>query len=308
MKLKPLGLMFHHFTDAERHPYIQGALTAERFDAILRKIGTRRFLKPRDWIERTVAGRLRPGDLCLTFDDTLASQNEIALPVMEAHDLEAFFFVYSSVLDGELELFELIRFFRNMCFPSPDSFYDAFFEEARASIYKVPIEHSLSNREWKKHLENYEFYTDADRRFRFVRDKILPQAEFYAICSRMMDRAGFSREEVGARIWLTTDNLVALAEAGHEIGLHSTTHPTNLGSCSIAEQRREYDYNFNQLSTLLGKRPDTAAYPSGSYDRNTIDIMRSLGIKIGFRSDLGGEDNPPLEQGRLDYTEYVQLM
>src|SRR5262245_41086900 len=120
------GIMFHHFHDGQ-HPRGQGSISAEQLDQLIRIVGRHRILPAREWLLRARAATLGDDDLCLTFDDTLRCQYDVALPVLSQHGITAFFFIYTSVLDGELERLEIYRRFRTVCFPSVDDFYDAFF-------------------------------------------------------------------------------------------------------------------------------------------------------------------------------------
>ena len=43
--------------------------------------------------------KLSSNDICLTFDDTLKCQYDIAYPILKKEKLNAFYFIYSSVFD-----------------------------------------------------------------------------------------------------------------------------------------------------------------------------------------------------------------
>lgn len=301
MPSPPLGVMFHHFTN-DVHPSIQGAIDGPAFREILERIGVERFLTPEEWIDRSLTGTLRPRDLCLTFDDALRSQMDVALPVLEELGVKAFFFVYSSVFKGQLEIFELVRFFRNQCFPKVDDFYNAFYENARKLPSADLIEREKNSSAAFDHLNAYSFYTEADRRFRYIRDKVISTEQYHAMCHQMMAASGFLESPMIGRIWMTDTDLKRLAHLGHAIGLHSTTHPTNLGDRPYEKQLSEYAENRDHLAALLGQAPDTVAYPSGSYGPETLRIMRDFGVRIGFCSTLGPMKGELLEQPRLDYT------
>ena len=86
------GLMFHHFVGG-RHPAGQGAITAETFDALLDHAGRERIISADEWMWKVKRQRLAERDLCVTFDDGLACQFDIALPVLRARKIEAFWFV-----------------------------------------------------------------------------------------------------------------------------------------------------------------------------------------------------------------------
>ncbi|WP_262422821.1 hypothetical protein [Brevundimonas denitrificans] len=108
-------------------------------------LGPDRFLSPQDWTERALAGRLGPDDLCLTFDDALLCQSEIAAPVLKAYGLTGFWFVYSSVLEGRSERLELYRHFRSTRFGDVDEFYAAFQARLERSDHGAEARAALSD-------------------------------------------------------------------------------------------------------------------------------------------------------------------
>ena len=62
---------------------------------MLRFVGLRNILPADEWMARATSDRLDENDLCLTFDDALRCQYDVALPVLEKYGLTAFWFVYS---------------------------------------------------------------------------------------------------------------------------------------------------------------------------------------------------------------------
>ena len=118
-KKVPHGIMFHHFHD-ERHYQGQGSISQQDFDDILQFVGLDRILEPHEWTKRLNEGRLVEGDLCISLDDGLLCQFDIALPVLEKYNLKAFWFIYSSVFEGDLgskfEIYRVLRskFFKNI--------------------------------------------------------------------------------------------------------------------------------------------------------------------------------------------------
>src|SRR2546426_12241772 len=81
------GLMFHHFHGGS-HAGSQGSISLNDFERILALVDVDRILTPSAWLEKLDANRLGPHDLCLTFDDALLCQFEIALPVLEKYRLK----------------------------------------------------------------------------------------------------------------------------------------------------------------------------------------------------------------------------
>ena len=88
VRVKPHGIMFHHFCGGV-HPQGQGAITAEELADLIEFVGPRRILPAEVWLVRCAGGTLRDGDVCLTLDDNLRCQYDIALPVLQAGDLVA---------------------------------------------------------------------------------------------------------------------------------------------------------------------------------------------------------------------------
>ncbi len=119
------GIMFNHFHD-DRHPRGQGAISAAEFARMLDHIGRERILPAEEWMRRSIAGELGESDICLTFDDALRCQYDIAVPVLRELGLTAFWFFYASVFEGNVEPLEVYRHFRTTQFASMDAFYEQF--------------------------------------------------------------------------------------------------------------------------------------------------------------------------------------
>ena len=149
-------------------------------------------------------------------------------------------------------------------------------------------------------VATYPFYTSSDVRFRHVRDHVLGPARYAMIMDRMMDDAGFNVRRVARQLWMDDSAVLSLHEAGHVIGMHSHTHPTQMASLDAAEQRYEYRSNFNHLTALLGEPPMAMSHPCNSYNAHTLRLLRGLGIKLGFRNDAADVSGGPLEMARLD--------
>ena len=94
------GIMFHHFRNRE-HPSGQGAISADEFRALVEDVGIERILPAREWFRRAVEGTLNEQDRCLSFDDGLRCQYDVAFPVMRELGLTAFWFPYTGPLRSE---------------------------------------------------------------------------------------------------------------------------------------------------------------------------------------------------------------
>ena len=70
--------------------------------------------------------KLKENEVCITFDDALKCQIDIALQVLEDLKIKSFFFVYTSIFEDNPDTLEIFRHFRNNYFNSIDDFYKFF--------------------------------------------------------------------------------------------------------------------------------------------------------------------------------------
>ncbi|MHA6732236.1 polysaccharide deacetylase family protein [Devosia sp. A369] len=302
------GLMLHHFSGG-CHPLGQGAISADQFADMLEFIGVERFLSPQLWVEKAKAGRLEPHDRCITFDDALLCQYEIAKPVLENYGLTAFWFVYSSVFIGNIERLELYRYFRTTRYSSISDFYDAFFECLLLSEFSADYLQGRSAFDPDSYLMEFSFYTQQDKLFRYTRDKILGAKRYNQVMDSLIEAdQDFSKQEATRNLWMTDEHLRALSAREHLIGLHSFSHPTQMAALRRDEQLAEYRLNSEHLANVLGVPAITMSHPCGSYDADTLAILAELGVQIGFRANLAPSGGSLYELPRDDHTHIAMQM
>lgn len=300
--------MFHHF-HGSGHAVGQGSITAEEFDEMIEFIGPEQILSAQDWLNKAQRGVLDPGDICLTFDDSLRCQYDIAVPVLQARGLTAFWFVYSSVFEGNLEMLEIYRYYRSVEFENVDEFYKEFDIEIEDSEYNTIVKGGLEGFDCNEYLNEFPIYTASDRRFRFIRDRILGPTVYHEVMERMVERAGYDYEEFRSKLWMDDACLRQLQQLGHIVGLHSYHHPTDLAALSVVDQVEEYEKNHTHLEAALGNAPTTMSHPCNSYSAATLEILKSLGIKLGFRANMRAvSPRSHLEYPREDHANILKQM
>lgn len=300
------GLMFHHFHD-DQHPKGQGAIDRTRFERILDAYGER-ILSANEWLARSKDGTLASDSVCLTFDDALKCQIDVALPVLSERGLTAFWFVYSSVFEGNVEPLEIFRYFRTVAFKDFDHFCDAFMDAARAG-FGSSLSNGLEGVELERYLSEFPFYSRNDRLYRFVRDRILTTEEYDAVLRSMMETAGFDQIAAKSNLWMTDTDLRNLTTNEHVVGLHSYTHPIRIEALEPETQRHEYDRNYQHIARVAGVRPRAMSHPCNSYNSDTIAILDSLGIQIGFCSNMSrGPAKSRLEIPREDHANIMAAL
>lgn len=279
------GQMYHHFHDDGLHRRGQGSIDADTFQSVLSEAAsTGEILTPRAFATAVETGTLAPGQTCITFDDALLCQYDIAVPVMEAMGVCGFFFVYTSVLGDDPDPLEFYRDFRNTWFGDMEDFYAAFFD--RIARQFPDLQETFTQSYPEDYLSQFLFYSDNDRRFRFFRDHVAGPWLYREIMDDMLEAAGYDKMTRARELFMGVDHLRRLASAGHEIGLHSHSHPTMMDALSSAQQTAEYSHNKTLLEDILQKPIWSMSHPCGRYDNTTLRVLSQLGITLGFRHSL----------------------
>jgi len=299
INIPPHGIMFHHFHKKGITPGGQGSMTDEQFDNIIIFL-KRKFnlLTARSWLEKALNHGVEKGDICLTFDDNLLCQYEIAVPVLKSYDLTGFWFVYSSPLIGKLEKLELYRYFRCVMFEDITAFYKEFFSYAYKHFHQK-IDSVMKNFDPNVYLRAFPFYSVEDKRFRYIRDEILGEKNYNLLMDKMIQNSQVNLSDISKKIWFGREIIGSLYKSGHIIGLHSHTHPTRIGLLSYTKQYKEYKTNLNILTDITGDKICVAAHPTNSYNEMTFKVFERLGILIGFRSNM--------EEGFISRYEFPRL-
>ena len=303
------SIMFHHF-HGEQHPKRQGSISADDFEKMIDWLGNNyNLISSSEYYDKILRGSIARNDICLSFDDALKCQLDIALPVLEKRGIKAFFFIYSSPFFDQPDLLEVLSYFRSTHFDCIDNFYARFFQEVETThgdIYKK----SIKDFDPETYLSAFKFYSNNDRYFRFLRDQALNKETYEAINIKLMADENFSISEAKESLWMSTDDVKQLDEGGHSVGLHSFSHPTMMGQLDKETQAQEYRKNYVHLRGILGgKAIKSMSHPCGNYNGQTLSILREMGVQIGFRSNLAISNiRSPLEIPREDHTNIMQEM
>lgn len=303
---QPHGIMFHHFYDGQKHPKVQGGISGDQLEQMVGWLQKNyHLLSAEAWYDKAQSKTLADRDVCLTFDDNLLCQYDIALPVLERHGIKAFWFIFTSPLLGTIEKLELYRYFRTVYFGNVEDFYRSFDEVISHSEFKATVEEKLKNLVPEKYLSEFPFYTKQDRIFRYIRDQVLGPANYNQLMDQMIAESKIDVQEISKNLWCSRDHISHLKNTGHIIGLHSHTHPTDLKVLEPELQRKEYTENQSLLAEVVDNAISTMSHPCNSYNDDTLAILKSLGIDLGFRSNMEDGYSSSLEYPRLDHALLV---
>ena len=129
----------------------------------------------------------------------------------------------------------------------------------------------------------------------------------------------FNYKDFFPKLFFQKDDLIKLDNFGHLIGLHSHSHPTSLEKLNYDEQKSEYERCLSSISKILDKPINEIKYmshPCGNYNNDTLEILKELGIELGFKQIMIVEskkgmkkiNNSFLEIARQDHAEIFKRM
>ena len=236
-------------------------------------------------------------------------QYDIARPVLNHYGITGLFFIYSSVCQGNFENLEIYRVFRTERFRSVIDFYTAFEEMVHTHLPEIAADSRFQSFRHEEYLKAFPFYSPGDKRFRFLRDDMLGEEKYQMIMDKMIMARGLNKQQLAKGLWMNDANLRALSEEDHMIGLHSYSHPTRLRALPPSMQVSEYQKNYEHIARTIGTAPVTVSHPCNSYDAFTLDILRSMGIAVGFCSNMSEVPRrSQLEFPRQDHTNIMREM
>jgi peptidoglycan/xylan/chitin deacetylase (PgdA/CDA1 family) len=210
------------------------------------------------------SGALPARALAISFDDGYADNHEIALPILQRHGLKATFFIATAFLNGGRmwndSVIEAIR----MCkVPVLDLAGTVAASLGVMAVEGLPAKQAAIGR-----VIGAVKYLTPQERIEWV--NAIVQAADTQLPSDLM---------------MATEQIVALQNAGMQIGAHTANHPI-LAKLSRSRARQEIAESKQALEAMLGRKIDLFAYPNGKpgtdYSAETVELVRELGFAAAF--------------------------
>jgi peptidoglycan/xylan/chitin deacetylase (PgdA/CDA1 family) len=266
-RLSPAGpaarlsiLIFHRVLPAP-DPLFPDEFDARSFDALCGWV--RRWFRVMsldDALSSLNRGRLPAAALAITFDDGYADNQTVALPILQRHRLPATFFVATGFLNGG-------RMWN-------DSVIEAIrrFPGAALDLEGIP----------STDLGVLGITSIAQRRSAIgaviAQTKYLASADRDAVVAEIARRAGVKLPD---DLMMTSRQLLALRDAGMQIGAHTVSHPI-LARLPAAEATREIVESKRGLEAVLGNRVGVFAYPNGKPGQDYLPEHAAMARAAGF--------------------------
>ncbi len=90
---------------------------------------------------------------------------------------------------------------------------------------------------------------------------------------------------IGAKGFVSVDDIRELSARGHAIGSHSRSHPYRIDRLGDELLQAEWADSVATLSDILGARTDTGSVPGGFYTPRVAAAARRAGIRLLFNSE-----------------------
>ena len=220
------------------------------------------------------------------------------------------------MFQGKPDNLEFFRYFRMNYFKSVDEFYDCFYEVLDKDLESFFKKKSITIEDTKIKFPHYSI---SDIKFRLVRDVFLTKVQYEDTMFLMFKEKQFNHNDFSKKLFFQKNDLQTLDNLGHIVGLHSHNHPTLLEKLSYYEQKNEYEKNLSLISSILDKPKNEIkcmSHPCGSYNADTLEILKELGIELGFKQIMSIEpekgmkkiNNSFLEIARQDHADIFKRM
>ncbi len=232
----------------------------------------------------TLVGREQGARLtaCLTFDDGLRSVYDEAMPILKDYAAPATLFVNDSVWNmPELWHDTIARAARTMDARTLGTLVGDVLPASvvREVVARLPSARSRALVSACKSLEGPVLLT-------------------------LAQRAREALEPLATRRYMNRDELVSWAEAGHEVGGH-TTHHMILEHLSGEDRRREVEGNKSALEEVLGQKVRSFAYPNGEHSLVTRRDVGQAGYEVGWSVERPGPGRTPMALPRRNISDAV---
>ena len=301
----PFGIMFHHFHGVSYNK-TQGSISSSQFYKIINFLRKNyNLINANEFLYKLINKKIKKKDICLTFDDSLKSQVDIALPILSKEKIQAFFFLYTNIFEKNFNKLEVFRDFRTTKYRKIDFFYKDFFLQFKKEYpkkYKV-----FKNTKVKRYLAQYTFYSLKDREFRFCRDKFLSMKNYETLMMKLMKKKKYNLIKEKNKILMSKSDIKKVIKNNQLLGLHSHSHEINMNKMSYKSQLLDYKKNFLFFKKNFNIKPISMSYPYGRYNKNSLKALKKIGIKLAFLSNFTKRKiSSSLEVPRYDHIYIVK--
>lgn len=204
----------------------------------------------------------------LTFDDGTKDHYEFVYPILKKYKVKGVFFLNSNIFENKILDIHLIH--QLIAEVGAEKLYNdiqKLVKKEKIDIDKLKlINNTMDDYKMRYVKQLLQFALPNDMRNNFLEELILK----YNISKDLKD------------YYLTKNEILEMKSNGMDFGLHTSNHK-RLDLLSKEEQANEIIQNLNILkSNNILPNIKAIAYPFGSYNQETLEILKHLKINLGF--------------------------
>src|SRR5690606_1407828 len=133
--------------------------------------------------------------------------------------------------------------------------------------------------------------SDEDRRIAIVTVlEAIKHLEPTERTERVHELEASSDSKASLQLMMTPDQVVGLYRAGMRVGGHTRSHPMLL-SLEAPAAEQEIAGGLDDLSSIVGERPQIFAYPNGKlhsdFDNRHVEMVQRAGCRYAFTTHAG---------------------
>ncbi|MDQ3003032.1 MAG: polysaccharide deacetylase family protein [Fibrobacterota bacterium] len=262
-------ILIYHRVLPERDPFAISPVSTAEFD---RQMGLLRSCFRVVSLDRLTeeldAGKLKPGTVCVTFDDGYLDNRQHALPILKKHGIPATIYLATGFIGTDASPWydKVLRAVRDAKLERVD-FAPAGMAGADLSNPATRAATAYALLEWLKGFA-------PGPRDAHVLD---------------LARALGSPPAAAGRLMLDWDDVRAMRKDGVVFGAHTVTHPI-LSTIPESEMDREIGASKAAIESALQEEIRHFAYPNGraaDYTQGTVRILEKHGFKTAMTTETG---------------------
>jgi peptidoglycan/xylan/chitin deacetylase (PgdA/CDA1 family) len=242
-----------------------------------------------------------PHWVLLTFDDGLIDHYRYVFPVLLENKVKGMFFPPSAVIEKRALLdVSKIQFVLAAC-DDVNAVFNFLCNELQLAEYTD----SQINLLKEKHYHHSRFDNEQTMFIKNVLQKGLPLEKRTNIIDKLFARfISVDPQAFAEELYMSENECKSMIQNGMHFGSHGVNHFW-LGELDFEHQKRELLMSANFLNNLYGDNSFdklTMCYPYGSYNQDTLSLLKDFNFKLGLTTKPGECDFP--NQGKFELSRY----
>ena len=274
-------VMYHYVRDFSntKYPKING-LDIRNFESQINYLATNFNFITYEMLEEHIVhhSTLPKRPILLTFDDGYVDHFEFVLPILSNRNISAIFFPPVNALTNGVVLDVNKIHYLLASLQKPERLI----QEIRSLFTQLGYGVGQFERIQSSIDTRSRFDQPAVILVKRLLQNALPQKLRQSILNSLFTKYVADDEEAFARqLYMNENQLMQLVASKQIIGSHTLTHPW-LEKIDAKQQRVEIEKSIEFVKSFCKQHNPSIAYPYGSFNKSTLDILRSMTVLAGF--------------------------